>query len=62
MQYSFWQVKQKVTGILVLCSIQITKGTWHLREQYVPGYLSSFPSQEPGNEASLAPRLYVDTG
>ena len=32
--------------------MQVTKGTWHMREQCVPGSLSSSPAQEPGNEAS----------
>ena len=44
--------KQKLTVILVLwSSMQVTKGTWHMRKQCVPGSLSSFPAQEPGNEA-----------
>ena len=44
--------KQKLTVILVLrSSMQVTKGTWHMREQCVPGSLSSSPAQEPGNEA-----------
>ena len=33
--------------------MQVTKGTWHMREQCVPGSLSSSPAQEPGNEASV---------
>ena len=32
--------------------MQVTKGTWRIREQYVPGSLSSSPAREPGNEAS----------
>ena len=34
--------------------MQVTKGTWGMREQCVPGSLSSSrsPAQEPGNEAS----------
>ena len=32
--------------------MQITKGTWRMREQRVPGSLSSSPAQEPGNEAN----------
>ena len=32
--------------------MQVTKGTWHMHEQCVPGSLSSSPAQEPGNEAS----------
>ena len=32
--------------------MQVTKGTWRMREQCVPGSLSSSPAQEPGNEAS----------
>ena len=31
--------------------MQVTKGTWHMHEQCVPGSLSSSPAQEPGNEA-----------
>ena len=34
--------------------MQVTKGTWHMCEQCVPGCLSSSPAQEPGNEASVA--------
>ena len=30
--------------------MQVTKGTWRMREQCVPG---SSPTQEPGNEANL---------
>ena len=41
--------------------MQVTKGTWRMREQCVPGSLSSSPAREPGNEAryctSLVPRL-----
>ena len=33
--------------------MQVTKGTWRMREQCVPGSLSSSPAQEPGNEASI---------
>ena len=33
--------------------MQVTKGTWHMREQCVPGSLSSSPAQEPGNEARV---------
>ena len=33
--------------------MQVTKGTWRMREQCVPGSLSSSPVQEPGNEAML---------
>ena len=33
--------------------MQVTKGTWRMREQCVPGSLSSSPAQEPGNEARL---------
>ena len=32
--------------------MQVTKGTWRMREQCVPGSLSS-PAREPGNEAKL---------
>ena len=34
--------------------MQVTKGTWRMREQCVPGSLSSSPAQEPGNEAMFA--------
>ena len=33
--------------------MQVTKGTWCMREQCVPGSLSSSPAQEPGNEANV---------
>ena len=32
--------------------MQVTKGTWRMCEQCVPGSLSSSPTQEPGNEAN----------
>ena len=32
--------------------MQVTKETWRMREQCVPGSLSSSPAQEPGNEAN----------
>ena len=32
--------------------MQVTKGTWRMRKQCVPGSLSSSPAQEPGNEAN----------
>ena len=32
--------------------MQVTKGTWRMREQCVPGSPSSSPAQEPGNEAT----------
>ena len=31
--------------------MEVTKETWRMREQCVPGSLSSSPAQEPGNEA-----------
>ena len=31
--------------------MQVTKGTWRMREQCVPGSLSSSPAQETGNES-----------
>ena len=31
--------------------MQVTKGTWRMHEQCVPGSLSSAYTQEPGNEA-----------
>ena len=42
--------------------MQVTKGTWRMREQCVPGSLSSSPAQEPGNEARAAvgPYLQLD--
>ena len=33
--------------------MQVTKGTWRMREQCVPGSLSSSPAREPGNEANV---------
>ena len=33
--------------------MQVTKGTWRMREQCVPGSLSSSHAREPGNEASV---------
>ena len=33
--------------------MQVTKGTWRMREQCVPGSLYSTPAREPGNEAML---------
>ena len=33
--------------------MQVTIGTWRMREQCVPASLSSSPAQEPGNEASV---------
>ena len=33
--------------------MQVTKGTWRMREQCGPGSLSSSPAQEPGNEARV---------
>ena len=32
--------------------MQVTKGTWRMREQCVPGSVSSSPAQEPGNKAT----------
>ena len=45
--------------------MQVTKVTWHKREQCVPGSLSSSPTQKPGNEATgapnvISPYLYVE--
>ena len=34
--------------------MQVTKGTWRMREQCVPGSLSSSPVREPGKEARSA--------
>ena len=38
--------------------MQVTKGIWRMREQCVPGSLSSSPAQEPGNEANIAYAQY----
>ena len=40
--------------------MQVTKGTWRMREQCVPGSLSSSPAREPGNEAKL-PCIILNT-
>ena len=40
--------------------MQVTKGTWRMREQCVPGSLSSSPAQEPGNEASAQFAYAID--
>ena len=54
MQCDLSGAKQKLTIILVQrSSMQVTKGTWRIREQCVPGSLSSSPAQEPGNEAKV---------
>ena len=37
--------------------MQVTKGTWRMSKQCVPGCLSSSPAWEPGNEA----RCHYDT-
>ena len=34
--------------------MQVTKGTWRMREQCVPGSLSSSHALEPGNEATMS--------
>ena len=34
--------------------MQVTKGTWRMCEQCVPGSLSSSHAQEPGNEAIMS--------
>ena len=55
--------KQKLTVILVQrSSMQVTKGTWRMREQCVPGSFSSSPAQEPGNEAREKGRGKVGHG
>ena len=41
--------------------MQVTKETWRMREQCVPGSLSSSPAQEPGNEASEMGYLFSRT-
>ena len=38
--------------------MQVTKETWRMREQCVPGSLSSSPAQEPGNEAMLGTAFF----
>ena len=43
-------------------SMQVTKGTWCMREQCVPGSLSSSPAQEPGNEATPFQKNYRFAG
>ena len=40
--------------------MQVTKGTWRMREQCVPGSLSSSPTQEPGNEASMSDTVTIN--
>ena len=42
--------------------MQVTKGTWRMREQCVPGSLSSSPEQEPGNEASTCTKWNCSMG
>ena len=39
--------------------MQVTMGTWHMREQCVPGSLSSSPAQEPGNDHPSLPPTFV---
>ena len=39
--------------------MQVNKGTWCMREQCVPGSLSSSPAREPGNEAKAACVIHV---
>ena len=41
--------------------MQVTKGTWRMLEQCVPGSLSSPPTQEPGNEAIMGYALVSQT-
>ena len=38
--------------------MQVTKGTWCMCEQCVPGSLSSSPTQEPGNKARVRCVVY----
>ena len=42
--------------------MQVTKGTWRMREQCVPGSLSFSPAREPENEASAYIELEWPTG
>ena len=37
--------------------MQFTKGTWRMCEQCVPGSLSSYPAQQPENEANQCTHL-----
>ena len=37
--------------------MQVTKGTWRMREQCVPGSLSSSPAREPGKRLHSDVRL-----
>ena len=39
--------------------MQVTKGTWRMCKQCVPGSLSSSPAQEPGNEANARDELNI---
>ena len=41
--------------------MQVTKGTWRMHEQCVPGSLSSSPAREPGNEASEGGESWHET-
>ena len=41
--------------------MQVTKGTWRMREQCVPGSLSSSPAQERGNEAKCQHAVFSHT-
>ena len=40
--------------------MQVTKGTWRMCEQCVPGSLSSSPAREPGNKARCGLVIYHD--
>ena len=60
MQCGLSSGKQKFTVILVWwSSMQVTRGTWCMHKESVPGFLSSTTPQEPGNEATLVPYLAV---
>ena len=41
--------------------MQVTKGTWRMREQCVPGSLFSSPAQEPGNKANHSVAVISNT-
>ena len=42
--------------------MQVTKGTWHMREQCVPGSLPSSPAREPGNKATSSAKENRELG
>ena len=55
--------KQKFSLILVKRnSMQVTKGTWHIHEQCIPGSLPSSLAREPGNEATSSAKENRELG